>query len=423
VRLQFVDILGLPKNVSIPVSQLGKALDDDVLFDGSSIQGFVRIEESDMLLRPDTDTFAILPWRPRENAVARLICDVLTPDGKPFEGDPRNVLKKQLEKSENLGYTMYVGSEPEFFIFELDKDGKPTTKCQDQGGYFDFAPQDKGENSRREMVLALEEMGIEIEAAHHEVAPGQHEIDFKYDNALKAADTIMTFKLVLHSVAAKMGLHVSFMPKPIAFINGSGMHCHQSLFRGDKNVFFDPDGPRQISELAYHYIAGLLEHAPAITAICNPTVNSYKRLVPGYEAPTYIAWSEKNRSPLIRVPARRGLSTRCELRSPDPTCNPYLAYTVMLAAGLDGISRKLEPPKPVEGNIYEMTDSQLKRNKIGQLPSNLEKALDALEKDRVICDALSDHSLEHFLDAKRAEWEEYRMQVNQWELDKYLSIY
>jgi len=424
VRLQFSDILGITKNVAIPVDQVEKALEGQLLFDGSSIHGFVRIEESDMLLRADPSTFTLFPWKSSEEATtARLICDVLNPDGTPFAGCPRTALKRVIERAQAMGYTMYAGPEAEFFLFHLDADGRPTTKTHDQGGYFDLAPVDLGETARQDMVIALEEMGFEIEASHHEVAPAQHEIDFRYADALTTADNILTFKVVVRTIAKQHGLHATFMPKPVHGIAGSGMHTHQSLFVGDKNAFYDPEAPDGLSHIFLNYIAGLLEHARGFTAITNPLVNSYKRLVPGYEAPVNVAWSMRNRSPLIRVPARRGLSTRCELRSPDPSANPYLALAVMLAAGLDGIKRDLEPPPPVSRNVYEMTDRERRELGIASLPATLEEALDELEKDEVIREALGQHIFEYFVNAKRIEAEVYRTEVHQWELDQYLAVF
>lgn len=340
VRLQFTDIFGVLKNVAITVEQLEKALDGEMMFDGSSIEGFVRIEESDMYLKPDPNTFAVFPWRPREGSVARLICDIYNADGAPFSGCPRNTLKRVLSEAAEMGYTMNVGPEAEFFLFLTDESGRPTTITHDKAGYFDLTPVDLGENARRDMVLTLEELGFEIEASHHEVAPGQHEIDFKYDDALDIADKIMTFKFVVRTIAQRHGLHATFMPKPVFGIAGSGMHMNQSLFKGEQNAFYDPTTPDQLSAEAYYYIGGLIKHAKAIAAIVNPTVNSYKRLVSGYEAPVYIAWSAANRSPLIRIPSKKGMSTRIELRNPDPACNPYLAIAVCLKAGLDGIKIK-----------------------------------------------------------------------------------
>jgi len=424
IRLQFTDILGVIKNVDIPAEQLPKALDGQLLFDGSSIEGFVRIEESDMLLKPDPTTFAVFPWQEQgEGATARLICDVYNADGTPFGGDPRGTLKRVMTEAEAMGFTMMVGPEPEFFLFLREADGKPTTRTNDQASYFDLGPVDRGEECRRDCVLALQKMGFEVEASHHEVAPGQHEIDFKYANALETADNIATFRFVIRTIALQHGLYASFMPKPLMGVPGSGMHLHQSLFRGSENAFFDPDAPGGTSEICMNFIAGLLEHSPAYTAICNPLVNSYKRLVPGYEAPVYIAWSERNRSPLVRIPARRGRSTRIELRSPDPSCNPYLAMAVTLAAGLDGIKRGLTPPPPVNRNIYNMSPAERAAEGIGSLPTSLRDALRELEHDDVIREALGEHIFTNFMEAKLIEWDIYRSQVHQWELDQYLAIF
>jgi glutamine synthetase len=421
IRLQFTDIFGILKNVAIPVDQLGKALDGELMFDGSSIEGFVRIEESDQFLKPDPDTFAVFPWRPRDGSVARLICDVYTPDGEPFAGCPRCTLKRVLAEAREMGFTMNAGPEAEFFLFHVDDSGRPTTITHDRGGYFDLSPVDLGENARRDMVMTLQEMGFEIEASHHEVAEGQHEIDFKYDEALATADKLVTFKFVVRTIAQRHGLHASFMPKPIFGINGSGMHTHQSLFKDNQNVFYDGHAPYQLSETALHYIGGILKHVPAFTAITNPTVNSYKRLVPGYEAPVYLAWSQRNRSPLIRIPARRGVGTRIEVRSPDPSCNPYLALAVMLKAGLDGLRNKIQPPAPVEKNIYCLTAEERAAMNIASLPGNLSEALNNLENSKVIQDALGGHISQRFLEAKRLEHQEYEMMVHQWETDRYLA--
>jgi len=423
IRLQFTDIFGILKNVAITVEQLEKALDGEMMFDGSSIEGFVRIEESDMHLIPDPNTFAVFPWRPREGSVARLICDVYTHDGTPFEGCPRNTLKRALAEAAAMGLTMKVGPEAEFFLFHTDAEGKPTTITHDKAGYFDLTPVDLGENARRDMVLTLEDLGFEIEASHHEVAPGQHEIDFKYDDALAIADKVMTFKFVVRTVAQRHGLHATFMPKPVFGIAGSGMHLNQSLFKDGKNAFFDPNTPDQLSEIAKYYIGGLIKHAPAIAAITNPTVNSYKRLVPGYEAPVYIAWSARNRSPLIRIPAKRGASTRIELRNPDPSCNPYLATAVALKAGLDGIKNKIQPPPPTDKNIYEMTAEERKAEGIANLPSSLIEAIQELSKDEVVKSALGNHAYNRFMEAKLIEWDRFRVQVHPWELDEYLAVY
>lgn len=421
VRLQFTDIAGILKNIAIPVRQLEKALDGELMFDGSSINGFADISESDMYLVPDPDTFVIFPWRSSNGKVARFICDVYNPDGKPFPGCPRNNLKRVLKEAEALGYTMKVGPEAEFFLFLADENGRATTRTQDEAGYFDLAPLDLGENARRDMDTTLEEMGFEIEASHHEVAPSQHEIDFKYGEALSVADAIMTLKLTVRSIAQRHGLHASFMPKPLFGVNGSGMHTHQSLFEGKKNVFDDPNSPHGLSDIARYYMGGILEHARGITAITNPTVNSYKRLVPGFEAPVYMAWSEQNRSCLIRVPAKRGVSTRIEVRNPDPTFNPYLAMAVMLKAGLEGIKNKIEPPAPVDRDIYKMDLTE--RNKLGiqSLPGNLYEALMELSRDEVVKSALGEHIYNKFIEGKMEEWNQYNMQVTQWEVTQYLT--
>ena len=423
IYLQIIDITGALKSVTIPVSQLTKALDGELMFDGSSIEGFVRIEESDMYLKPDYNTFVILPWRPRGEAEARIICDVYNPDGTPFAGCPRCNLKRLTKEAANMGYQLQVGPEAEFFLFHTDSDGKPTTITHDQASYFDLAPVDLGENARRDMVLALEEMGFEVEASHHEVAPGQHEIDFKYGCAVATADKIATFKHTVRVIAQRHGLHASFMPKPVFGVNGSGMHCHQSLFRGDENIFYDPTTPNKMSAEAMFYIGGILKHARGFAAITNPTVNSYKRLVPGYEAPVYIAWSEKNRSPLVRIPAKRGLSTRLEVRNPDPSCNPYLAFAAMLKAGLDGIKNKIQPPPAVDDNLYEMTEDEREAKGIEALSGDLYAALKELRKDPVIQEALGEHIYSRFMEAKRREWDEYNRQVHVWEVERYLTMF
>lgn len=420
IRLQFTDIFGILKNVAIPRSQLKKALDNEMMFDGSSIDGFARIEESDMYLRPDLDSFVIFPWRPQTGKVARLICDVYKTDGTPFEGDPRYLLKKAVAKAAEYGYTFNVGPECEFFLFNVDENGAPTTESMDRAGYFDLGPNDLGENARRDIVLTLENMGFEIEASHHECAPAQHEIDFKYGEAVKTADSIMTFKLAVKTIAQKHGLHATFMPKPKANMCGSGMHINMSLEKDGRNIFADPDGENGLSKEAYHFIAGIMEHINAITAITNPLVNSYKRLVPGYEAPVYIAWSAKNRSPLIRIPAARGKGTRVELRCPDPSANPYFALAVCLMAGLDGIERKLEPCKSVDVNIYELTKKQKKELGIESLPETLYDALKALEKDEYLMNFLGLETAEKYIDAKKSEWKDYKFKVTQWEIDEYL---
>ncbi len=424
IRLQFTDILGITKNVAITVEQLAEALEGEIMFDGSSIDGFTRIQESDMYLKPDLDTFTVFPWRPEAGgAVARLICDVYTPEGEPFSGCPRNVLQNVLEEAKEMGYEMYVGPEPEFFLFEKDEAGNATTETHDKGGYFDLGPVDLGMDARRDIILALEEMGFEVEASHHEVAPGQHEIDFKYEDALTTADNIATFKFVVKSIANQHDLQATFMPKPIFGENGSGMHVHQSLFANGENIFYDEDDELNLSEEAKYYIGGLLKHAPAIAAITNPTINSYKRLVPGYEAPVYQAWSSSNRSALIRIPDAVGAGTRLELRNPDPTANPYFAIAVMLKAGLDGIKNEIEPPAEVVENIYEMTEERKAELGIDSLPGNIEAAVQELIQDEVIQSALGEHVVEHFVEAKESEWDQYRMQVHDWELDRYLETY
>lgn len=422
VRLQFTDILGSIKNVAISVSQLEKALDNQCMFDGSSIEGFVRIEESDMKLHPDYNSFALFPWR-ENNSVARLICDVYKPDGTPFHGSPRQVLKNVLDEAKELGYTFNVGPECEFFLFRNDDQGKPTLQTFDDAGYFDMGPVDPGEDVRRDIVLNLEQMGFEIEASHHECARGQHEIDFKYGDALTTADRVMTFKLAVKTIAHKHGLHATFMPKPIFGIAGSGMHINISMAKDGKNVFCDESDKNGLSSTAYSFIAGIMEHIKGMTAITNPLVNSYKRLVPEFEAPVYIAWSAQNRSPLIRVPAARGQGTRVELRSADPSANPYLALAVTIAAGLDGVKKGLVPPPAVDGNIYAMTDAQRKKHKIEMLPTSLESAIAELKKDKLICNTLGEHILEKYVEAKELEWQNYKTRISQWEIDEYLSKY
>lgn len=424
IRLQFTDIFGILKNVAIPVSQLGKALDNKCMFDGSSIEGFVRIEESDMYLRPDINTFVIFPWRPQAGKVARFICDVYNPDGAPFEGDPRYVLKKVLKSAEDMGYeTFNVGPECEFFLFLTDSEGNPTTRTQDNAGYFDLGPVDLGENARRDIVIALEEMGFEIEASHHECAPGQHEIDFKYADALTTADAILTFKLVVKTIAQKHGLHASFMPKPILGINGSGMHTNISLFKNGENIFYDKSDTLGLSREAYWFIGGVMKHARSFTVLTNPIVNSYKRLVPGYEAPVYIAWAARNRSPLIRIPTAGESNTRIELRTPDPSCNPYLALAGVLAAGLDGIKERIQPPPPVDANIFAMTEEEKKRANVVSLPGSLREAVDEMKKNGLLRDVLGKHIFEKYIEAKNEEWEDYRKQVTPWELKHYLTKY
>jgi glutamine synthetase len=423
LRLQFTDILGVIKNVELPASQFRKALKGDIMFDGSSIEGFVRVEESDMLLQPDMSTFQIFPWGDPSARVARLICDVNMPDGSAFAGDPRGVLKRQLAKASAAGFSMNAGMEAEFFLFKPSADGRPSTETHDVGGYFDLAPVDQGEDARRAIVDVLEQMGYEVEAAHHEVAHGQHEIDFRYADALRTADNISTFRFVVKQVARRFGLQASFMPKPVFGQNGSGMHTHQSLFRLGQNAFWDPKGEWELSKTALHYIGGLLRHARGMCAVTNPLVNSYKRLVPGFEAPVNVAWSMRNRSPMIRVPERRGVGTRVELRTPDPSANPYLALTVMLAAGLDGLATDADWREPINTNIWEMSHRERRRLRVDDLPHDLNEACDELEKNETLTEALGEHITQHFLAAKREEWREYNAQVSRWELERYLGRY
>ncbi|MHC1631670.1 MAG: type I glutamate--ammonia ligase [Methanotrichaceae archaeon] len=422
LRLQFTDIQGIVKSVAIPVTQMGKALENGISFDGSSIEGFARIQESDMVLRPDISTFSLLPWRAKGNKnVGRLICDVYKPNGVPFEGDPRYALKRALDQAEDMGYTMNVGPEMEFFLFKMEN-GKATTNPHDFGGYFDFGPIDLAEDIRREITIDLTEMGFNIEASHHEVANGQHEIDFTYGNALGAADNVVTFKYVTKTIAMRNGLAATFMPKPICGEAGSGMHINVSLFKDGENAFYDPDAPMQLSDLAKYFIGGLIDHASAITAVINPIVNSYKRLVSGFEAPVYISWSGPNRSSLIRVPSARGKGTRIEIRSPDPSCSPYLAFTVILAAGLDGIRREINPGNPLDINIYELSKKERAELGIKLLPSTLREALDKLEKDKVIRDALGEHIYTNFNRLGLFEWKMYNNEVHPWEVDRYINI-
>ena len=423
IRLQFTDILGTLKNVAITDRQLEKALNNQCMFDGSSINGFVRVEESDMYLRPDLDTFVIFPWRPQQGKVARLICDVYMPDGTPFEGDPRYILKKAINKAEAMGYTMNVGPECEFFLFEVDNDGNPTLKTNDKGSYFDLGPIDLGENARRDMTLALEDMGFEIETSHHEVAAGQNEIDFKYADALVTADNVTTFKYVVKSIAQRHGLYATFMPKPLHGVNGSGMHVNISLIKDGKNAFYNEEDQLGLSSVAYNFIAGVLKHIKEICPITNPLVNSYKRLVPDYEAPVYIAWSAKNRSPLIRVPSARGEGTRIEFRSPDPSSNPYLVLACLLLAGLEGIKDNLEPPKCIDRNIFNLSREERKRENIESLPESLHEAIAYMQKSDLVKEALGKNTFEYYIKAKEVEWDNYRTQVHQWEINSYLSKY
>ena len=421
VRLQFTDIFGTLKNIAVTKSQLSKALANACMFDGSAIAGFARIEESDMYLHPDLDTFAVFPWRPQQGKVARIICDIYDVDGRPFEGDPRYVLRRALKEAEDMGYTFEVGPECEFFLFHYDDNGNPTTQINEQAGYFDLGPVDLGENARRDMVLSLEEMGYEVQASHHESAPGQHEIDFNYDKALAAADNIMTFKLAVKTIAKRHGLHATFMPKPKFGVNGSGMHINMSLSRDGKNIFADTSDKLGLSQEAYYFIGGIMKHMKGMAAVTNPLVNSYKRLVPGYEAPVYIAWSATNRSPLIRIPASRGEGTRIELRCPDPSANPYLALAVCLRAGLDGIQNKIMPPESVDRNIFMMTEAEREELGVEAIPGTLIEAVYALEEDGFIRSVLGEHVSEKYIQAKKAEWAEYRSQVTEWEIGAYLN--
>lgn len=428
INLQFTDIVGMVKNQTIPVAQFAEAVDHGVWFDGSSIEGFARIAESDMYLMPDLDTFAIIPWeRGEKTTTARVICDTFTPDGDPFPGDPRHVLRRVLEECRALGYDYMTGPEPEFFLFQRDAQGRPTAIPHDEAGYFDVST-DLGTDIRRQMVNAMSEMGIEVEALHHEVAIGQHEIDFRYGDALKTADNVMTLRVAVKAIAQRNGLYATFMPKPIAGINGSGMHVHQSLIdrKTGKNAFVAQDSEYGLSDLALSFIAGILEHAPSLAAVVAPTVNSYKRLVPGFEAPVYISWARTNRSALIRVPRinpKRPQATRIELRCPDPSANPYLAFAVILQAGLDGIKRGLQAPAPAEEDLYHLDAARIAERQLKTLPGSLGEALDLLEQDELIASALGPHVYERFLEAKRQEWDQYRLFVSQWELDRYLGVY
>lgn len=422
IRLQFTDIFGTMKNVAITTSQLTRALDNKCIFDGASIEGFARVEESDMYLYPDLNTFEIFPWRPQQGKVARLICDVYKADGTAFESDPRYVLKKVMSEAKAMGYDFNVGPECEFFLFHTDDNGLPTTISHENASYFDLGPLDLGENARRDMVLTLEDMGFEIEASHHEFAPAQHEIDFKYDEALATADNIMTFKLVVKTIAKRHGLHATFMPKPKSGTNGSGMHLNMSLARDGINVFADPKDKNGLSREAYYFIGGIMKHMKAISFITNPTVNSYKRLVPGYEAPVYIAWSAKNRTPLIRIPACKGEDTRMELRSPDPSANPYLALAVCLAAGLDGIKNEILPPESVDVNIYKMTKEEREEAGIDSLPGSLLEAAREFKKDTFIQEVLGKDLARKYIEAKEKEYQDYRSQITEWEINKYLQV-
>lgn len=423
IYMQFTDIFGQLKNIAITRSQIVKAVNNQLMIDGSSIEGFTRIHESDQYLHPDLDTFAILPWRPQQGKSARLICDVYNPDGTPFVGDPRGTLKRLLKRAADMGYSLNVGPELEFFLFETDENGRPTTRTGDEAGYFDLGPLDHGDSTRREIVYALEALGFEIEASHHEVAAGQHEIDFKYADALTAADNIMTFRMVVKTIAQQNGLHATFMPKPIFGIAGSGMHTNMSLFRDGKNIFADPDDKRGLSKEAYSYIAGLLAHVKGMALITNPLVNSYKRLVPGYEAPCYLAWSASNRSALIRIPAARGQSTRVELRCPDPSCNPYLALAVCLAGGLDGMEKGMTPPEEITENIYAMDAETRAAHGIDNLPGSLDEAMTEYLADPLMSATLGEHISTQYIAGKRREWNEYCTRVSNWEVEKYMVLY
>jgi glutamine synthetase len=421
VRLWFTDILGFLKDFAIPVEELESALEEGVGFDGSSIEGFVRIDESDMVAMPDPSTFMLLPWRPSEQAEARMFCDIWTPSKEPFEGDPRYVLKKNMEKAEQTGYTYYTGPELEFFYFKDNKGNEPL----DAGGYFDMDPHDAATDLRRDTILALQKMGIAVDKSHHEVAISQHEIDMRYTDGLTMADNVMTYRLLVKEIALKHGVYATFMPKPVFGINGSGMHVHQSLFQGGTNAFFDPKGRFYLSGVGLSFLAGLLKYAPEITAVTSQWVNSYKRLVPGYEAPVYLSWAQRNRSDLIRLPVYKSgkeKETRFELRSPDPACNPYLCFSVMLAAGLAGIKERLEPPEPVEEDVYRMTDKERKKRGIGQLPGSLLEALQLTEKSKLVQEALGTHVFNAFIENKKIEWDQYRTQVTDYELNRYLPI-
>ena len=423
IRLQFTDMFGTLKNIAITSSQLEKALENECMFDGSSIDGFVRVEESDMFLKPDLDTFEIFPWRPQQGKVARLICDVYTPDDKPFDGDSRHILQKVIDEAKSLGYTINVGPELEFFLFHTDDNGQPTTITHEQAGYFDKGPNDLGENARRDMVLNLESMGFEIETSHHESAPAQHEIDFKYAEALKTADNIQTFKMTVKSIAKRHGLHASFMPKPKSDVNGSGMHINISLIKDGVNVFDDANDENGLSKEAYHFIAGILKHINGMSVITNPLVNSYKRLVPGFEAPVFVAWSNKNRTPLIRIPVSKSDGKRVELRSPDTACNPYLALAGCIAAGLDGIKHELDCPSRVDTNLYELSEERRMELGIKKLPGTLKEAITEFEKDNFVQSVLGDYISTKYIEAKKKEWEEYSSKVSEWEIKEYLYKY
>lgn len=423
IRLQFTDLFGTLKNIAITKNQLGRALDNQYAFDGSAIEGFARVEESDMYLYPDPDTFAIFPWRPQQGKVARVICDIYDANERPYKGDPRAILKEVLAQAADMGYEFQVGPECEFFLLNTDDEGNPTTETREHAGYFDLGPNDSGENARRDIVLTMEDMGCEIEASHHEAAAGQHEVDFKYKEALGIADDFMTFKLAVKTVAKRHGLFASFMPKPKADVAGSGVHLNMSLHRDGKNIFYDPAGRYGLSREAYYFIGGIMEHIPGMTLIMNPLINSYKRLVPGYEAPTDIAWSFTNRTPLIRVPMVKDDKKRIELRSPDPSMNPYLALALCLAAGLSGIKKQVKPPAEVQMNMFAMSGAEKETLGIGQMPESLKDAIEAFEADTFVQGVLGDHICEKLLKAKKKEWQTYRYQVTNWELEEYLYKY
>lgn len=420
IRLQFTDMFGTLKNVAITASQLDRALDNQIVFDGSAIEGYAEIEESDMYLYPDLDTFTIFPWRPQQGKVARIICDVYRENGTPYDGDSRTVLKRQIEEAEKMGYTMNVGPECEFFLFHQDENGQPTTVTHEKAGYFDLGPIDLGENARRDIVLTLEDMGFEVEASHHEVAPAQHEVDFKYTEALQAADQIMTFKLTIKTIAKRHGLFASFMPKPKEEHCGSGMHINLSLSKDGKNIFADEKDEIGLSKEAYYFIGGLMKHIQGMSLITNPLVNSYKRLVPGFEAPTHIAWSCTNRSPLIRIPSARKRGTRVEVRNPDPSTNPYLTLALFLAAGLDGIRNQIMPPEAVNLNMFKATEEELKNMQVQSLPTSLKEAIQAFREDTFVQEVLGERISQKYISMKTKEWESYRRQVSEWELEQYL---
>lgn len=425
IRLQFTDIFGMLKNVAITASQLEKALDNRCMFDGSAIEGFVRIDESDMYLYPDLDTFEVFPWRPQQGKVARFICDVYNPDGTPFSGDPRYVLKRAVKRAQDMGYVLNVGPECEFFLFHTDEEGRPTTSTHEMAGYFDVSPIDLAENVRRDIVLNLEEMGFQVEASHHEIAPAQHEIDFQYTDALRAADNIMTFKMAAKTIAKRHGLHATFMPKPREGMNGSGMHINMSLSdKEGRNLFADDQDALRLSRDAYYFMAGILKHMKAMTILTNPLVNSYKRLIPGFDAPIYIAWSPtSNRSSLIRIPSPRGESTRIELRCPDSAMNPYLALAACLSAGLDGIEKKTGLPACVEGNMFTMEPEELRERNVERIPETLGDAIEAYSGDVFMKEVLGEHIYTKYLEAKEQEWRDFRAQVMDWEVSQYLYKY